>query len=135
MIFCTCAADPNHNVFSFMLVYRALPDKYKTLNFRPLQARKNTLEAFTKGISYFCCGALTLIHPYNVRKAYSKPTSLPQARKFWDIVLLYKVFYSTFRSFLARRRRKFFGLPPHISRPWGENFHFPPIFRDPGGEI
>ena len=109
------------------------------------------------------CGALTHIHLYNVRKVYSKHTSSPQARKFWVIIRLYKVFYSTFRSFLARRRRKFFGLPPQISRPWGGeifssppysetlggkfeflpphisrprggNEFLPPIFRDPGGK-
>ena len=34
------AAGPNHNVFSFMLVYRALLDKQKTFNFSTLQARK-----------------------------------------------------------------------------------------------
>ena len=79
------------------------------------------------------CGALTHIHLYNVRKVYSKHTSSPQARKFWVIIRLYTFFYSTFRSFLARRRRKFFGLTPHISRPWGGKFSLPPHIPRPWG--
>ena len=47
------ATGPNHNNFCFMLVYRALLDKHKTLNFDHAGAKK-TLDAFTKGISYFC---------------------------------------------------------------------------------
>ena len=30
---------------------------------------------------------------------------------------------------------KFRLFPTHISGPWGGNFYFPPIFRDPGGEV
>ena len=47
------AAGPNHNVFSCMHAYRAPLDKHKTLNFDPIQARKNTLEAFTKGDFFY----------------------------------------------------------------------------------
>ena len=44
------AAGPNHNVFSFLLVYRASLDKHKTLNFDSLQAR---FLKEAKGISLF----------------------------------------------------------------------------------
>ena len=127
-------AAGHHSLLCFMLVYKALLDKHKTLKCSPLQARKKVLwRHLLRGFLIFCKRLCT--DSYHVRKVYSKHTSSPQARKFWVTIRLYKVFTVHLGLFLARRRRKFFGLPPQISRPWGGNFLFPPIFRDPGGEI
>ena len=47
------AAGPNRNVFSFMLLYRALLDKLETLILAHCRREKSTLETFTKGDFFY----------------------------------------------------------------------------------
>ena len=54
--------------------------------------------------------------------------SAPQARFLGDLVTLYKVKCIEF----GPPQAKIFSVPPSFREKY---FYFPPIFRDPGGEV